>query len=308
MLRLYNVVRSVVFRGTEMRLSNARLDPESHAETLPASLVSTANMLPPAGIVRGLGPDGYTQPVRAPHRNRIWTVVPVAAAALIFVATIVLDHVLPSEPMVPSSARALAMNNGSGASPSSSDSVLILPPLEPVIWRRVTDRLPLSPLTVASAPQQATLAAPHRNEPVLDSTRPVATMGVESVLEVAQASTNSAAADKPNPSLLVIYGNEYLSRSDVAAARLFYRRAADGGSANGAAALAASYDPVVLEQRASLRGVRPDPEEALRWYWVARKLGDPSATVRVTALIGWLQSAASRGDEKARAILERTSR
>jgi TPR repeat protein len=94
----------------------------------------------------------------------------------------------------------------------------------------------------------------------------------------------------------------------VAAARLFYRRAADGGSANGAAALAASYDPVVLEQRAGLRGVRPDPEEALRWYRVAIQMGDASAATRVTALTDWLRSAASRGDEKARALLDQTSR
>ena len=108
--------------------------------------------------------------------------------------------------------------------------------------------------------------------------------------------------------MLVMYGNEYLLRSDVTAARLFYRRAADGGSANGAAALAASYDPVFLQQRTDLRGVRPDPEEALRWYRVAVKMGDSSATARVAELTEWLKAAASRGDEKARALLDQTPR
>jgi TPR repeat protein len=252
---------------------------------------------------------------RAPDRTKPWAIALVAAAALIFVATIVVDHVptpgllsAPREPVVASPARAPATKTAPGASLASSDSVLILPPLEPVVWRRALDQLPSSPLAVTPAPPQPTLAPLYSNEPILESPRTVASNAhVQSAFQVAQASTNPE-NDKPSPSLLVTYGNEYLSRSDVTAARLLYRRAADGGNANGAAALAATYDPVFLEQRATLRGVRPDPEQALRWYRVAMKLGDPSATTRVSALIDWLQSAALRGDEKARALLDRTSR
>jgi hypothetical protein len=238
-----------------------------------------------------------------------------AAAGFILVSTGLIDHLLPpasvsslQKPSVAAPGRAPAMNNTLDAAASVDDSVLILPPLEPVVWRGASDQLQASSLTVASALPQPFLDAPHLDEPVLHNTPAAVAMPlVEPVLRVAQASVGPG-TDKPNPSLLVIYGNEYLSRSDVTAARLFYRRAADGGSANGAAALAASYDPLFLEQRAGLRGVRPDPEEALRWYRVAAKLGDPSANTRLTALIEWLQSAASRGDEKARALLDQTAR
>ena len=78
-------------------------------------------------------------------------------------------------------------------------------------------------------------------------------------------------------------GNEQLGQGNVAAARLFFQRAADAGLAQGALALAATYDPAELA-RIGARFVQPDPQMARKWYERARQLGDPEAEERLKQL------------------------
>ncbi len=64
-----------------------------------------------------------------------------------------------------------------------------------------------------------------------------------------------------------------LSLGDVAAARLFYERAADLGSAQGAISLGKTYDPAFLALiRAA--GVTPNRDAAAAWYQQGAALGD----------------------------------
>jgi TPR repeat protein len=68
-----------------------------------------------------------------------------------------------------------------------------------------------------------------------------------------------------------------MGAGNVEAARLFYERAADAGLAQGALALAATFDPDELVRRQVVGGLRPDPAAAKRWYERARELGADEA-------------------------------
>jgi hypothetical protein len=78
-------------------------------------------------------------------------------------------------------------------------------------------------------------------------------------------------------------GHEQLAEGGIAQARLLYERAADAGLALGAMAMAATYDAIEL-QRLGVRGLKPDPEAARRWYERASQLGAPEAELRLRRL------------------------
>jgi hypothetical protein len=79
-------------------------------------------------------------------------------------------------------------------------------------------------------------------------------------------------------------GEELFAAGNVGAARLFYERAAETGLAEGALALAATYDPDELARRNVLGGVQADRAAARRWYERARELGAPDAENRLGRL------------------------
>jgi hypothetical protein len=70
---------------------------------------------------------------------------------------------------------------------------------------------------------------------------------------------------------------ELMASGNVETARLFYERAADAGLAQGALALAATFDPHELARRQVVGGLRPNPAQAQRWYERARELGAAEA-------------------------------
>lgn len=82
---------------------------------------------------------------------------------------------------------------------------------------------------------------------------------------------------------MVQRGEIFLKQSNVAAARQFFRRAADIGLAAGAMRLAATYDPIELATQPMI-GLEPDPKEASRWYERARELGATEAGARLSRL------------------------
>jgi TPR repeat protein len=84
---------------------------------------------------------------------------------------------------------------------------------------------------------------------------------------------------------LVKKGDEQLADGGVAQARLLYERAAEAGLAQGAMAMAETYDPAEL-QRLGVRGLKPDQEQARRWYERARQLGAAEAEQRLRRLGG----------------------
>ncbi len=81
----------------------------------------------------------------------------------------------------------------------------------------------------------------------------------------------------------IVRGRAQAQQGHIAAARLFYQRAADAELAEGALALAGTYDPVELASM-GVAGVQPDVATARRWYEKARELGAREAEERLRRL------------------------
>lgn len=92
---------------------------------------------------------------------------------------------------------------------------------------------------------------------------------------VAGRSPDGRAADDQAAGL-VTRGDVFLRAGDIASARLFYERAADGGNGQAALRAGATFDPIFLAS-IGLRGLRGDPARALDWYHRALALGANNA-------------------------------
>jgi TPR repeat protein len=79
-------------------------------------------------------------------------------------------------------------------------------------------------------------------------------------------------------------GRVLFDAGDLAAARLFFRRAANAGDAGAALAMGATYDPDVLAKH-FVHGIEANPEEARMWYERARELGSPEGPRRIESML-----------------------
>jgi hypothetical protein len=82
---------------------------------------------------------------------------------------------------------------------------------------------------------------------------------------------------------LVKRGEDFLKTGDVAAARLFLRRAAAAGHGPAALALGLTFDPAFLAEQGVL-GFAPDLAQARSWYERAAELGSREAAQRLERL------------------------
>lgn len=89
--------------------------------------------------------------------------------------------------------------------------------------------------------------------------------------------------DQKRAAAFIERGRSLAEAGNIAAARLFYRRAADASLAEGALALAATFDPAELA-RMRVAGVQPDLALAREWYEKARALGASEAEERLRRL------------------------
>ena len=94
-----------------------------------------------------------------------------------------------------------------------------------------------------------------------------------------------APEEKQRAERMVSLGLRHQEQGNIGAARLFFQRAAEVGLALGAIRLAATFDPVELAHL-NVQGVRPDRDEARRWYERARELGAAEADERLARLSG----------------------
>jgi TPR repeat protein len=78
-------------------------------------------------------------------------------------------------------------------------------------------------------------------------------------------------------------GDRYLDQGNIQSARQFFLRAAQSGLAAAAFKLAETHDPHELARR-NVRGLKPDPAEAKRWYARASDLGVSEAKARLGRL------------------------
>ncbi len=83
---------------------------------------------------------------------------------------------------------------------------------------------------------------------------------------------------------LVKRGGELLASGDIASARRFFERAAEGGDPAAALGLGKSYDPLFLAKIRS-RGITGDPAKAAEWYRRAAASGSAEAAALLARLL-----------------------
>jgi TPR repeat protein len=139
-------------------------------------------------------------------------------------------------------------------------------------------------------PAAATRAVEMTVVAAVEPERPAAAAAPVAVVPAAQPATAVQPTEAANPStpaivvpakptlrreeiaLMIERGRLLFEAGDVAAARLFFRRAANAGDATAAFAMGATFDPDVLAQR-FIRGIEADAVEAQKWYEMARGMG-----------------------------------
>lgn len=77
--------------------------------------------------------------------------------------------------------------------------------------------------------------------------------------------------------ILIERGDQNFAEGKISAARLFYQKAAELGSAKAALAVGKTYDPSELRGLPIVGGVEGDIELAKKWYEKARDMGAPEA-------------------------------
>jgi hypothetical protein len=83
--------------------------------------------------------------------------------------------------------------------------------------------------------------------------------------------------------VLLQRGEELLQEGGIAAARLIFEELASRGSGKGAFALAQTYDPAFIPL-SQTSAVKPDVDEAMKWYQRAAIYGNAEAKQRLAAL------------------------
>jgi hypothetical protein len=94
-----------------------------------------------------------------------------------------------------------------------------------------------------------------------------------------------SAAERERAMRFMKKGEEELADGRVASARLLFERAAEMGIAQGAMALAGTYDVDELA-KLNLTNLTPDAAQAKRWYERALQLGEKAAGQRLQRLVG----------------------
>ncbi len=144
-----------------------------------------------------------------------------------------------------------------------SNLVITLVDVEGTILAEAASELVVGPAVVFTPDQEPAATLSSKNKPLVY--RPASNSQPTPLL----ADFSEAREER-----LLAVGERHLAQGNIAAARAFFRRAADAGLAVGATLLATTYDPIEL-QRLKVLGVIADPKEARKWYGRARELGAP---------------------------------
>jgi hypothetical protein len=195
---------------------------------------------------------------------------------------------LPAWKKAPQMARPEATTSSAAlpAAPKSTNQVklaLVERPEAPAQPVQTTASAPPTP-QVAAAPanlkptQPAASADPPQPAPVPKQPAPL-----QSTAPPQQDEHAALRLDDAEIAILIERGKDFLKNGDFASARLLLRRAADGGSADAAMALATTFDPVVLARLGAI-GATPDIAKAREWYQRAVDLGSTTASQQLAKL------------------------
>jgi len=157
----------------------------------------------------------------------------------------------------------------------------VVPPVRPVPAAIAVASAPATPLIPLPPQPPAPAASDAPPSPVSAAPTAERTAGPTPTPTV---SAVPAPNSNPEADALLARGDDLLVTGDVAAARLFYERAAEQGSAAAATAVGQTYDPAVLELL-RVRGVRGDAQMAAQWYRKAIAAGDRQAEIRLKRLL-----------------------
>jgi hypothetical protein len=133
----------------------------------------------------------------------------------------------------------------------------------------------------SAAPAPADIAPPRRPLPPAEAE--ITTAPPAPALLASLPPASAPRFDNEEIATLLARGRTYLANGDVSAARLAFRRAAEGGDAQAALALGGTFDPMVLKSLGAI-GVAADPVQARSWYQKAAELGSRDAPQRLDQL------------------------
>jgi hypothetical protein len=132
----------------------------------------------------------------------------------------------------------------------------------------------IPPATALPVPETAAVASSATKTPepteTVTSVNPTAAMAVRPKPASSIAATIPAAPQDVDT--LIARGDYFLRRGDVIAARSFYERGANAGSAVAATKVATTFDPAFLLKIGAV-GVRGDATQAAFWYRKAEEAG-----------------------------------
>lgn len=141
-----------------------------------------------------------------------------------------------------------------------------------------------------------TAPASAQVQPGAPATRPAKALGAQALLQPWPGEKGAEPTGPPKiaaPAMLpedreralkfLKEGDRQMAQGNISAARSVYELAAEAGLAQGAMALAGTYDAAELARRNAL-GIQPNPKEARRWYERARQLGASEAEQRLQRL------------------------
>jgi hypothetical protein len=167
------------------------------------------------------------------------------------------------------------------AAPLPDTEAVPTPPIAPESSPMVLVPVP-EPLAETAA-VQAEPPAPPAEEPQ----QPVEVQAAPPTRIAQAAPTHSPPVAQPmDPALrdsMLRRGQALVAIGDISGARRFLERAAQGGSAAAAMAMAETYDPGSLA-RLGVIGLPADPAAALSWYRRALALGAAEAAARIATL------------------------
>jgi hypothetical protein len=182
---------------------------------------------------------------------------------------------------------------------SDRDGLTNATSMQPIIAAQTEDPISSMPQSTAIAaatsappvaPQNVPPTTSASNPPfataVMDAARSIAAPASPNPASSSASQTNDRALaqlDAEEIEMLLKRGKDFLADGDLASARLLFRRAAEGGSAEAALVLGTTYDPLVI-QRLGVLGAHPDIGQARQWYQRAAELGSNTASQRLARL------------------------
>ncbi len=196
-----------------------------------------------------------------------------AALAPSDIDAIATPSIPPAEPMMPpvSSIETPAKLDLEADATAATEHAANDLPYEAIIEAILQTTAPAAGSTPTALVAQATTPTPDTPPPASAAPTP-APPPVVMPAPAAPISAEIAAQAARN----FLRGDEYLQTGDIAAARLFFERAARAGNMQAMTALARTYDPDALRQRGVV-GLTPDPARAQFWYGKAAEAARAAA-------------------------------